>query len=201
MQIAELISANKGIFLKKLFNLARSAPSVLLVLIKNEDVVPHRLDDHLGIMNELMKQLILNLTVKLVLEHLYKIDHNFHQRNQSTTLEYLFLLLQQPLGNVLHSLDLLVQVLVLLLHYLFQVLLVDEVELLYRVTNCRDQLAYNVVSILHIPQMLVLRRDQLLALHILYRLQDLLPSLNQFLMKMSSVTLNAVEQLTHILHL
>lgn len=142
-----------------------------------------------------MKQLILNLTVKLVLEHLYKIDHNFHQRNQSTTFKYLFLLLQQPLRNVLHSLDLLVQVLVLLLHYLLQVLLVDEVELLYRVTNCRDQLAYNVVSILHIPQMLVLRRDQLLALHILYRLQDLLPSLNQFLMKMSSVTLNTVEQL------
>ncbi len=171
------------------------------MLIKNEDVVPHRLDDHLGIMNELMKQLILNLTVKLVLEHLYKIDHNFHQRNQSTTLKYLFLLLQQPLGNVLHSLDLLVQVLVLLLHYLLQVLLVDEVELLYRVTNCRDQLAYYVVGILHIPQMLVLRRDQLLALHILYLLQDLLPSLNQFLMKMSSVTLNTVEQLTHILHL
>lgn len=68
-------------FLKEGVDLCRSPPVIVLALLEHEDVIPHGFDYHFRVVNQPIEQFILDLAVKLILQHLYKVHYHLHQLN------------------------------------------------------------------------------------------------------------------------
>lgn len=141
--------------LEKSFYLWRRRPLVLIVLCKNEDVVPNSLDNHFRVMNQLCKELILDFAIKLVFQHFDEVYHSLYQFHQLLILENFIFVFHQFLRNCLYWLNFFIDIDILIFHKFFQVELIDKVKLFDLLLARKDQLTYNMVCVFSIMQFLM----------------------------------------------